>query len=172
MVKRILNVYRRYFWSCEKYAKFLGAEIGKDCLISTKNFSSESYLIKIGNGCRIAQGVSFYTHGGLWSQRRKLKENLDFFGKIEIGDYTYIGEDSKIMAGVTIGNDVIVGAGTIVTKSVPDGKIYAGNPGRIIGETKDFIKKIRLYNVETKGMKYEEKKKFLLSLSDEKFISK
>lgn len=77
-----------------------------------------------------------------------------------------------IMAGVTIGNDVIVEADTIVTKSISDGKIYAENPGRIVGETEDFIKKIRLYNVKTKGMKYEEKKKFLLSLTDDKFISK
>lgn len=172
MINKFLNLYRRYFWKPEKYARFLGVEIGKGCLISTRNFSSESYLIKIGNNCRIAKGVSFYTHGGLWSQRKKLNENLDFFGKIEIGDYTYIGEDSKIMAGVTIGNNVIIGAGTIVTKSIPDGKIYAGNPGRIVGETIGFIEKIRLHNVETKGMKYEEKKKFLLSLTDDKFIKK
>ena len=165
-------LYRRSFWSCEKYARFLGVRIGKKCLISTKKFPSEAYLISIGNGCGIAKGVAFFTHGGLWPQREKLNENLDYFGKIEIGNYTYIGEDSKIMAGVTIGNDVIVGAGTTVTKSIPDGKIVAGNPGRIVGETKDFIDKIRLYNVETKGMNAKTKKIYLLNLPDEKFIKK
>jgi hypothetical protein len=49
MIKRVLNYYKRRFWSSEKYAKYIGVQIGVDCLISTKNFSSEPYLIKIGN---------------------------------------------------------------------------------------------------------------------------
>ncbi|MDM1506887.1 acyltransferase [Myroides odoratimimus] len=172
MISKIISYYRRNFWTCEKYARFIGVEVGDNCMISTKKFSSEPYLIKIGKGCRIAKGVSFFTHGGLWSQRQKLKENLDFFGKIQIGDYTYIGEDAKIMPGVSIGNNVIIGAGSIVTKSVPDGKICAGNPAKIVGETVDFVKRIRNYNVESKRKTYDEKRAFLLSLTDDRFIKK
>lgn len=171
MVKRIFKYYKRTFWDCEKYARSIGVQIGDDCLISTKNFSSEPYLISIGNYCRIAKNVSFFTHGGLWSQRIKYK-GLDYFGKIYIGDYTYIGEGAFIMPGVTIGNDVIIGAGSIVTKSIPDGKIAAGNPARIVGETKDFVEKIKQYDVGSKGMSYEEKKKYLLSLEEDRFIRK
>src|SRR5690606_9373886 len=172
MLGKIINLYKRLFWSCEKYARSLGVVVGENCLISTKKFPSEAYLVKIGDGCRVAKGVSFFTHGGLWTQRQKLKENLDYFGRITVGDYTYLGEDCKIMPGVKIGNDVIVGAGTIVTKSIPDGKICAGNPGRIVGETKDFVDKIRLYDVNTKGMMPKQKQGFLLSLSDDKFVVK
>ncbi|MEC4114935.1 acyltransferase [Myroides pelagicus] len=172
MINRILKFYRKHFWSCERYARHIGVEIGEGCLISTKNFSSEAYLIKIGKGCRIAKGVSFFTHGGLWSQRKKLDENLDFFGKVNIGNYTYIGEDAKIMPGVTIGNDVIIGAGSVITKSVPDGKICAGNPGRIVGETNSFVERIRKYNINSKGKSYIEKKAILLALSEENFVVK
>ena len=171
MIQKLLKYYRKNFWRPEKYARYIGVRIGKDCLISTKNFSTEPYLVEIGDYCRIASGVTFFTHGGLWSQRKKHK-NLDYFGKIRIGNYTYIGEGAKIMPGVVLGNDVIVGAGSIVTKSVPDGMIVAGNPARIVGETENFVNKIKQYNVESKGMNYQEKKRYLLSLSQDKFIKK
>jgi len=171
MINRVLNYFRRTFWNCEKYARSIGVIIGKNCLISTKNFSSEPYLISIGNNCRIAKNVTFFTHGGLWSQRKKYK-GLDYFGKISIGNYTYIGEGVFIMPGVSIGNDVIIGAGSVVTKSVPSGKIAAGNPARIVGDTKDFVDKIKQFDVGSKGMNYNEKMKYLLGLSEDKFIKK
>ena len=171
MIKKIILFYKRKFWNCEKYARNIGVVIGKDCLISTKNFPSEPYLITIGDNCRIAEKVTFFTHGGLWSQRKK-HSGLDYFGKICIGNYTYIGEGALLMPGVTIGSDVIVGAGSVVTKSVPDGKIAAGNPARIVGDTKDFVEKIKRYDVGSKGMNYEQKEKYLLSLDDSSFIKK
>ncbi|MGM0934466.1 MAG: acyltransferase [Bacteroidota bacterium] len=171
MIRRLFNYYRKTFWSPEKYARHVGVTIGTGCLISTKKFSSEAYLISIGDYCRIAKDVSFYTHGGLWAQRKK-HEKLDYFGKIEIGNYTYIGADSKIMAGVRIGDDVIVGAGSVVTKTVEAGLIVAGNPARIIGETKTFVDKIQKISLPTYGMDFMEKKNFLLSLADSKFIQK
>lgn len=171
MIQKIIRFYRKRFWSSEKYARHIGVKIGKDCLISTRNFSSEPYLIEIGDNVRIASDVKFFTHGGLWSQRKKYK-NLDYFGKIKVGNYTYIGEGAKIMPGVILGNDVIVGAGSIVTKSVPDGKIVAGNPARIVGETIDFVERIKKISIPTYGLNREEKRKYLLSLPDDKFIKK
>lgn len=171
MINRLLKFYRKTFWSPERYGKYLGVRIGTGCLISTKKFSSEAYLISIGDHSRIAKDVSFYTHGGLWAQRKKYK-NLDYFGKIEIGNYTYIGADCKIMGGVKIGDDVIVGAGSIVTKSVKNGQIVAGNPARVVGETKNFIEKIQKISVPTYGMNYFEKKDYLIALDDSKFIQK
>lgn len=173
MISKLINKYRKVFWSPEKYARFLGVKIGKGCLISTKNYPSESYLIEIGDYCRIASGVTFYTHGGLWSQRIKVEHSkLDFFGKIKVGNYTYIGEDAKIMAGVTLGSDVIVGAGSVVTRSVEDGVIVAGNPAKIVGQTSEFVDRIKQFDIGTKGMNYIEKKDYLLSLNEDKFIKK
>lgn len=51
-----------------------------------------------------------------------------------IGKRCFIGANSIVMCGITIGDEVIVGAGSVVTKDVPSGCIVAGNPARIIRE--------------------------------------
>lgn len=157
--------------TAKEFAKRIGIEIGKECLISTKNFGGEPYLISIGNNVRIAPGVSFYTHGGIWTFRKEYPD-LDYFGKIKIGNNCYIGEDAKILPGVTIEDNCIIGAGSVVSKSIPEGSIAAGNPAVYIGETSDFIKKIIKLDVKTKRCSIEDKKNKLLSFSEEKFISK
>lgn len=171
MIKKIINYYRRSFWSTEKYARFKGVEIGYNCNIQKVSFGSEPYLIKIGNHVQITDGVKIFTHGGGWVFRIK-KPKLDFFGKVVIKDNVYIGNNAMILPGITIGSNVIIGAGSIITKSIPDGKIVVGNPGRIIGDTEKFLEKIEQFDVGTKDMSYEEKKKYLLSLSEDKFIIK
>lgn len=76
------------------------------------------------------------------------------------------------MPGVTIEDNVIVGAGCIVSKSIPSGWIVAGNPVRKIGEVKDFKRRMNNFNVGTKGLSYDDKKKCLLLLDDQYFIKK
>ena len=98
---------------------------------------------------------------------------LDHFGKISIGNYTSLGAHCMIMAGVKIGDRCIVGGGSVVTKSVPDGCMVAGNPAKYIGKTEDFYKRLKeKYNTGTGGMSYENKKRILLSLPEEKFEHK
>jgi len=151
ILRRIVNYLRMIFMSGESYAKYLGVKIGEGCYISSKYFGSEPYLIEMGNFVRIAPGVKFFTHGGVWSQARKLPLGaLEHFGRIKIGNYAYIGNDCLIMPGVTIGNDVIIGAGSVVTKSIPDGLMVAGNPIKVIGRTEDFVKKTIDKNVVCK----------------------
>jgi serine acetyltransferase len=84
----------------------------------------------------------------------------------------YIGNSAIILPGVTIEDNVIVGALAVVTKSIPSGVIVGGNPAKIIGKIEDYEKKILPYNVDLKGLSPKEKRCFLLSLSDEKFQPK
>ena len=162
------------FATPENYMKSKGAKIGKGCSISPCHFSaSEGYLIEIGNYCRIAANTEFFTHGGIYClQLIHDDPDLDYFGKIKIGDYVSIGEGCKIMPGVIIGNNVIIGAGSVVTKSIPDGCMAAGNPIKFIGKTEDWYKKLKTIDLKSGQMGVEEKKEFLLSLPDSKFVHK
>lgn len=60
------------------------------------------------------------------------------FGKVIIGDRVFIGANSTILMNVHIGNDVIIGAGSLVNKDIPDGMVVAGIPARIICTTEEY----------------------------------
>lgn len=171
MINKILNKLRKLFWSPIKYARFKGVRIGDNCDIQNVNFGSEPYLIEIGNNVQITNGTKFFTHGAAWVLRKKYP-NMDFFGKIKVGDNVYIGNNSLILAGVTIGSNVLVAAGSVVTKSVSEGVIVGGNPAKVIGTLSDFENNMRLFNVECKGKNYTSKKNYLLSLDESAFIKK
>lgn len=172
--KRLIELIAKCTKSPQVYARSKGVKIGKGCFISTREFPSEGYLIEIGNYVRVAPETAFYTHGGIWSIRKKHKDSdLDHFGKIKIGDYTYIGERCMIMPGVTIGNNCIIGGGSVVTKNVPDGCMVAGNPAKFIGYTEDFYHRLKEKNdTKTGKMNAKEKKKYLLSLPETMFEQK
>lgn len=170
-LKKISDFYWRFLVSPEVYARHIGVTIGEKCLIDTRNFPSEPYLITIGNNVQITHGVSIHTHGGGHAIRRTIPD-FDVFGKVIIEDWAYVGAFSQIMPGVTIGEGAIVAAGSIVTKSVAPHTVVGGNPARFICNVEDYIKRNESYNLHCKGMPKEEKKAYLLSLSDEKFINK
>ena len=63
-IKRLKLFYWRFLKSPESYARHIGVNIGNNCFIDTREFSSEPYLITIGNHVQITRGVSIHTHGG------------------------------------------------------------------------------------------------------------
>ena len=159
------------FLPSKVYARLLGVKIGEDTFIATKKWSWEPYLVSIGNHCGIAQDVSFHTHGG-GRIARKYIPDFDAFGRIVVQDWCYVGSGAQIMPGVTIGENSMVAAGSIVTKSVPPGSVVAGNPARIICSVEDYIEKNRKYNLSSKRMSHSQKRRFLTGLDDSKFITK
>lgn len=171
LIKKLSHFYWYFMKTPEQYARHIGVNIGKNCLIVTKNFSSEPYLVTIGNNVELTAGVRIHTHGGGHVARSKYPK-FDIFGKVTIKDGVYIGAGAQIMPGVTIGEGALVAAGSIVTKSVPDHMVVGGNPARIICSVDDFISRNLAYNVNTRGLSAKEKKAFLLALPNEKFIEK
>ena len=157
IVKRLSGLYWRYLKSGEQYARHIGVHIGENCLIGIRDWSTEPYLIHIGNNVQITSGVHFYTHGG-GNCIRKLYPTFDVFGKIIINDWAYVGSGSHLLPGVTVGEGALVAAGSVVTKSVPPYSVVAGNPARVICSTQDYLEKNLQFNVNTKGKSEEEKK--------------
>jgi acetyltransferase-like isoleucine patch superfamily enzyme len=172
---KILNLLSRFYWhyivSPEKYARHIGVKIGKNCLIETRILSSEPYLITIGNNVQVTYNVFFHTHGGAHTARQKYPQ-FDVFGKIVVEDWAYIGTNSQIMPGVTIGEGALVAAGSIVTKSVAPHTVVGGNPAKYICTVDEYIDKNLKYNTNTKGLSNEEKKKVLQGLEEEMFVKK
>jgi acetyltransferase-like isoleucine patch superfamily enzyme len=159
-----------FFLNPEQHARRNGVKIGKNCSIGTRNFGSEPYLITIGNHVQITKNVTLLTHGGGWIFREEIP-NLDFFGKINIMNNVYIGNGSYILPGVIIESNVIIAAGSVVTKSIPSGVIVGGNPAKIIGNVEDFKTKILRFNQKTKKIKTSQKR-MLIELSDEDLFIK
>lgn len=171
MISILKKLHERIFLSAEQYARRKGVKIGKNCFIATRNWGSEPYLISIGNRVAITAGTRFFTHGGARVARQKYPK-FDIFGKIKVEDGAYIGACSMIMAGVTIGEGALVAAGSVVTKSVAPRTVVGGNPARYICTVDEYIERNKKYNLNTKGLSADEKRKFLLSLSDDRFIIK
>lgn len=151
-------------------ARALGVKIGDGCNINDnarRVFSTEPYMVTIGNKVTIASEVRFITHDGAIGVLRVNDEykNKDIISPIEIGNNVFIGIRTIIMPGVKIGDNVIIGAQSVVTKNIPDNSVAVGSPAKVIYSVDEFREKLINSNkkiVPTKGMSAEEKKKYLM----------
>ncbi len=142
--------------------------IGKNCSVARNIFfGSEPELISLGNNVWLTRGVRLLTHdGSIHMLSKGLKKKLNpKLGRITIHDNSFIGTDSIILPGVTIGPNAIVGAGSVVTKSVPKNTIVAGNPAKQITTIDEFIAKNESVNsTELLDSINHTRKKMLLKL--------
>ncbi|MDO5688899.1 MAG: sugar O-acetyltransferase [Tissierellia bacterium] len=86
-----------------------------------------------GDNVFIGPNCGFYTAGHPIDAERR-NQGLEFAYPITVGDNVWFGGGVHVMPGVHIGSNVVIGAGSIVTKDIPDGVIAAGNPCRVIRE--------------------------------------
>jgi acetyltransferase-like isoleucine patch superfamily enzyme len=131
-----------YFKGGVSNARHLGANVGEGCRIYRTDFGSELFLISIGNKVTITSGVKLITHDGSTGLMNDEKGRRYSYQRVTIGNNVFIGVNSIIMPGVKIEDNTIIAAGSVVTKSIPKGKIVAGVPAIIIGEYKDLEKKM------------------------------
>jgi len=110
-----------------------GVRIGNRCTIYTMQFSTEPYLIEIGDNVAIADGVRFVTHHGEATRIRQEHSGAQIFGRIRVGSGTLIGINSILLPGVEIGRDCIIGAGSVVRGFIPANSLVVGNPAKVVG---------------------------------------
>ena len=123
-----------------QYYRKIGMHIGKGCNIVSNITTTEPWLISIGDNSTLAGGVVLCTHDN--SISKVVPDSTDLFGKITIGKNCFIGQESLILYGVTLADNIIVAAGSVVTKSFTQERIIiGGNPAKIIGTYDSFAKK-------------------------------
>lgn len=89
--------------------------------------------VKIGDNCQLAPNVAIYTAGH--PVHPDSRNSLYEYGiGVTIGDNVWIGGNTVILPGVHVGSNTVIGAGSVVTKDIPDWVIAAGNPCKVIRE--------------------------------------
>jgi maltose O-acetyltransferase len=116
-----------------------GATIGENCHIYGSVDSGHEFLVSMGNNVTLASGSMLLTHDG------STKKIIGYsrVGRIDIGNDVFIGARSIVLPNVKIGNKVIIGAGCIVTKDIPDNSVVVGNPARVIGTYDAYVEKTK-----------------------------
>lgn len=126
------------------------------------------FLIEIGDNVTLTH-ATILVHGG--SLQHSLK--ISRVGKVKIGNNVFVRFQPLILPNVTIGNNVVIGAGSVVTKDIPNNSIAVGNPCRIIGRYDEFCEKHRIamkthpvYNTYHKFKSKEEVNQMQIELDD------
>lgn len=128
------------------YAIKHGMKVGSGVTLASRqgsSFGTEPFLIELGDYVRLSGRVTFITHdGGTYAFRDLDKyKGVQKFGRITVGEHSFIGYGVIIMPGVNIGKRCVVGAGAIVTRDVPDETVVAGIPAKRICSTWEYADK-------------------------------
>ncbi len=115
-----------------------------DCLFSSSNKGDE---FSIGKNCTLT-GVTFLAHDAapthhikelvIDNRHYRSGSRLPYRKKISVGNNVFIGYRTVILPGVSIGDNSIVGAGSVVTQNIPDNVVVAGNPAKIIASIDQY----------------------------------
>jgi maltose O-acetyltransferase len=115
-------------------------EIGNSSSISSYTTIYATFGVKIGENCFISSncGISSYNHiQNSLNRHKDQSEDFRFSKPVVIGNNVWIGMNVCILPGVEIGDNSIVGSGSVVVKNIPSNEVWVGNPAR-------FVKKLNM----------------------------
>lgn len=143
-------------WRVARHRRWLvgrGMQIGRDVWLPASTWidADHCFLISIGDHCGFGEQCVLLAHDA------QMDEFLDAarIGRVRIRESCHIGARSIILPGVEIGPRTIVGAGSIVTRSLPPDTVCAGNPAQVICSLEDYLSRHRERLAQVPTFPYE-----------------
>lgn len=129
-------------------------EVGKNFFANYNCTIIDVAKVIIGDNCQMAPNVAIYTAGH--PLHPDVRNTMYEYGiGVTIGDNVWIGGNTVILPGVHIGSNTVIGAGSVITKDIPDWVVAAGNPCRVIRqiteEDRNYYYKDRKFDPETQA---------------------
>ena len=116
---------------------------GDKCFISKAANLPDPHLICIGNNVWITSGCQLLCHDASVIMINIMRSgHRDRVGPIIIGNNCFLGNNVILLPETNIGSNTIIGAGSVVTKDIPDNAVWAGNPARHICDFEDYVLRI------------------------------
>lgn len=129
-----------------KYLRKKGIHIGEHCIIRAPRTAridvSRPSLVTIGNNVDMNMNFQILTHD--WASlvfRTKYNDFVNSSGHVTIGNNIYFGTNVVVLKGVTIGDNCVIGACSLVTKNIPANSVAAGVPCRVICSIDEYYRK-------------------------------
>jgi len=110
-------------------------EVGKNFYANHNLIILDANKVKFGDNVFIAPNCGFYTAGHPLDAETRNK-GIEYAKPIEIGNNVWIGGNVVVLPGVKIGDNTVIGAGSVVNKDIPANVVAVGNPCRVIKEIK------------------------------------
>lgn len=132
IVKELLGKSEGAFINPPFYCDYgFNIEVGKNFYANYNCTILDVGKVTIGDNCMFAPNVAIYTAGH--PIHPDSRNSMYEYGiPVSIGDNCWLGGNTIVCPGVKIGNNVVIGAGSVVTKDIPDWSIAVGNPCRVI----------------------------------------
>ncbi len=116
-------------------------EIGENFYANVNCVILDGAKVEFGDNVFVAPGCGFYTAGHPFDVEQR-NSGLEYALPIRIGNNVWIGAHVCVLPGVTIGDNCVIGAGSVVNKDIPAGSLAAGNPCKVIRKIDSTTKKV------------------------------
>lgn len=158
----------RDYWQIKRdplcYARRIGVKVGNNCKlggIDRGTFGTEPYLVQLGDHVELTLGVRFITHdGAVWVFRQE-RPDIDVIAPILVGNNVFIGMNSVLLPGVTIGDNVVIAAGAVVAGTIPPNTVVGGVPAKSICPLDTYRQRAFAKAIDTRRLPAAEKEKLL-----------
>lgn len=150
-IKSIINFIRELYYTSgnKRYIKYLrksGVKVGDNVIFRRPRHSrvdvTRPSLISIGDNVDMNMNFQILTHDWACGVFRNVYSDfVNSSGKVTIGNNIYFGTNVVVLKGVTIGDNCVIGAGSIVTRDIPANSVATGIPCKVVCTLKEYFQK-------------------------------